>query len=91
MSNMSNCGDMETIVEFLEDHGDGFGTHHTLYFCEDSGTFVLELQDVSILPCPSGVIEMDSQEAFEWATEYAGMDYVEAARRIIGADADTPR
>jgi hypothetical protein len=82
---------METIVEFLEDHGDGFGTHHTLSWCDDAGIFILEAQDVSILPCPSGVIEMDSQEAFEWATEYAGMDPVEAARRIIGADQDTPR
>ena len=87
----SNCGDMETIVEYLEDHGDGFGTHHTLSWCEDTGTFIWEALDVSILPCPSGVTEMDSQEAYEWATEYAGMDPVEAARRIIGADANTPR
>ena len=88
---MSDCTDMETIVEYLEDHGDGFGTHYTLSWSDDAGIFVLEAQDVSILPCPSGVIEMDSQEAFEWATEYAGMDPVEAARRIIGADQDTPR
>ena len=87
----SNWGDMETIVEYMEDYGDGSGTHHILYFCCDSGTFILESAGVLFNDGDLTIEDFDSQEALEWCTEYAGMDPVEAARRIIGADEDTPR
>ena len=81
---------METIVEFMEDLGDGSGIHHTLYFCDDSGTFIRESVGVDF---HEGVEleDFNDQQALEWCVEFVGMDYVEAARRIIGADQDTPR
>ena len=81
---MSNAG-METIVEYMEDMGDGTGIHHTLYFCDDSGTFILESIGVAF---HEGVEleDFNDAEALEWCIEFAGMDPDEAARRIVGAD-----
>lgn len=83
---MSN-DEMEKIVEFREEMGDVVVVQHTLSFCEDSGTFVLESRDEGFFP-ESVVATLDSQAAYEWATEVAGMEPSEAARRIIGIDVD---
>ena len=76
---------MEKIVEFREDMGEVVVVQHVLSFDEDSGTFVLESLDCGIFP-ESVVVTLDSQEACQWATEVAGLDPDEAARRVIGLD-----
>ena len=86
---MSNY-EAKKIAEFLEEQVPGCGTHHTLYFDPDSGKFVLESVGVEINEGDVAVTDLDSQEAFLWATEVAGMSPGEAARRIVGADEDTP-
>lgn len=87
---MSNNDAIEKIAEFLEEQVPGCGTHHVLYFDPDSGKFVLESVGVEINEGDVEVADFDSQEAFEWATEVADMSPGEAARRIVGADEDTP-
>ena len=89
MSN--NDFEVEKIAEFLEEHGTGSGIHHTLYFDPDGGTFVLESLGVELNDGDVSLTDLDSQKALEWLTEVAGMEPVEAARRIVGADEDTPR
>ena len=76
---------METIVEYMEDLGDGTGIHHVLYFCDDSGTFILESTGVDLHE-GTEIEDFNDQEALEWCIEFAGMDPDEAARRIVGAD-----
>lgn len=88
---MNSDYEIEKIAEFLDDKGDGFGTHHTLYFDPDGGKFLLESIGVEINEGDVLLEDLDSQEAYEWCVHTAGMEPVEAARRIVGADEDTPR
>ena len=87
----NNCETLEKIVEYLEAPNPGFGTHHTLYFDQDEGVFILESLGVDINEGDVEMTDLDSQQAFEWATSVAGMEPMAAARKIIGADQDTPR
>jgi hypothetical protein len=81
---------METIAEYMEDCGNGSGTHHTLYFCGDSGTFILESVGVAFNDGDISLEDFNDSEALEWCVEFAGMPYMAAARAIIGADEDMP-
>ena len=83
--------EIEKIAEFLEEQVPGCGTHHTLYFDNDSGKFVLESVGVEINEGDVSMTDLDSQEALDWLTTVAGMPYMAAARAIIGADSDAPR
>ncbi len=83
--------EVEKIAEFLDDFGNGSGTHHTLLFDPDGGTFVLESVGVEFHEGDVSFTDMDSQEAYEWCIHVAGLEPVEAARRIVGADEDTLR
>lgn len=89
---MSDCNEtLEKIVEYLEAPNPGFGVHHTLYFDSDEGVFVLESLGVEINEGDVEMTDLDSQQAYEWAVGVAGMSCADAARKIIGADKDTPR
>lgn len=87
----NNCETLEKIVEFLEAPNPGFGTHHILYFDSDEGAFVLESTGIEINEGDVSMVDLDSQQAYEWAVTVAGLSCAEAARKIIGADSDTPR
>lgn len=82
---MSNRNELETIVEYLEDCGNGSGVHHSLYFCGDSGTFVLESVGVEFNDGDVSLEDFNDEEALEWCVQFAGLDHDEALRRIVGA------
>ena len=84
---MSNEMEMEKIAEFVERDGAG-GTVHTLFFDPVAGAFTLESRGFDYWDGDLSRTDLDSQEAYEWATEIAGMAPGEAARRIVGADED---
>ena len=87
---MTNDETIDKIVEFTErDHlGE---VHYVLYFDPGEGAFILESRGLGYLEDDLFHTELDSQQAYQWLVEVAGMEPVEAAWRIIGADADTPR
>lgn len=83
---MSDDNEMEKIAEYREEETPGFITHDTLYFDPAGGAFVLESVGFGMNDGELARTELDSQEAYQWATEVAGMDPDEAARRVVGAD-----
>ena len=87
---MTHDDENDQIAEFTErDHlGE---VHHVLYFDPGEGAFVLESQGFGEWDGDLSRAYLDSQEAYQWLTEVAGMEPVEAARRVVGADEDTPR
>lgn len=80
--------EMEKIAEHLEEDTPGCGVHHTLYFDDDCGKFVLESVGFGMNDGELARAELDSQEAFEWSVNVAGMGDDEAARRVIGVDVE---
>ncbi len=86
---MSDGAKMEKIAEFVERDGGG-GVVHTLSFDPVAVAFTLESRGFDYWDGDLSRTDLDSQEAFEWATEVAGMDPDEAARRIVGADEAPP-
>ncbi len=83
--------EIDRLAEFTERYEDMGGVHHVLYFDPGEGAFILESRGFGDWDGDLSRAELNSQEAFEWLTEAAGMEPVAAARAIIGADADTPR
>ena len=80
-----NNDEIDQIAEFVEreDIG-GVHLHHVLYFDPGAGAFILESRGRGYWDGDLSYTELDSQEAYEWCTEVAGMDPDEAARRVVG-------
>ena len=87
---MTHDDENDQIAEFTErDHlGE---VHHVLYFDPGEGGFVLQSRGFGYWDGDESYTVLDSHDAYQWLTGVAGMEPVEAARRVVGVDADTPR
>jgi hypothetical protein len=88
---MTHDDEIDQITEFVERYDEDSGFRHILTFDPDAGAFILKSSGFGFWTGDWSRAGLDSQEAYQWLTEVAGMEPVEAARRIVGADEDTPR
>ena len=86
---MTHDDEPDRITEFTERYEDMGGVHHVLYFDPGEGAFVLESQGFGEWDGDLTHAGLDSQEAYQWLTEFVEMDPDEAARRIVGIEEDT--